>query len=89
MKLTRCKIIENHFYDKEKYSCCPYCNPESEALIHRKNTYVPRSDRSGEINYTGNATVTLVDDVTVAAFGKLLADELPATVTMYEDDEEE
>ena len=89
MKLTRCKIIENHFYDREKYSCCPYCNPESEALIHRKNTYVPRSDRSGEINYTGNATVTLVDDVTVAAFGKLLPDELPATVTMYEDDEEE
>lgn len=81
MKLTRCDKIENHFYDREKYSCCPDCYGKENAKIGRaaKIRYVSNSQQvGGESAVKGSDA----DDRTVAMYDE--ADD-GRTVAMYDE----
>ena len=74
MKITKCPVVENHFYDGDAYFQCPYCNGESQSKIRKKLEPVPVDNRAnipapGTSN-AGEADVTVGmfddEDVTVA-----------------------
>ena len=91
MKLTKCDKIDNHFYDADKYSCCPHCNGEEAALI-KKTKKPAASVASGTVpaaseDNVSDVTVAMYDAESDATVAMIDNDDIGQTVGMYDEEE--
>ena len=93
MKLTKCEKIDNHFYDGDKYKCCPYCNDEKVALKETivSNTSLFQNEQTSVVMLPdSDVTVMDTDDemtVLIDDEHTVIADDDQITVKVYDEQE--